>query len=93
MEKYIGQRGLCFCYFDGPFKSFYTFNRNLLIAKLGAYGFERDSLSSMKSYLNDRQQRVHVNNNFSFWEKVIAGVLQGSISLSMIFFFLSQVLV
>ena len=52
---------------------------NLLIAKLGAYGFERDSLSFMKSYLKDRQQRVRVNNNFSSWEKIIAGVPQGSI--------------
>ena len=54
-------------------------NHNLLIAKLGAYGFERDSLSFMKSYLNDRQQRVRVNNNFSSWEKIIAGAAQGSI--------------
>ena len=33
----------------------------------------------MKSYLNDRQQRVCVNNNFSSWEKIITGVPQGSI--------------
>ena len=80
-------------------KTFDTLNHNLLIAKLEAYGFERDSLSFMKSYLSDRQQRVRVNNNFSSWEKIIAGVPQGSIlgrfyltSLSMIFFFLFQVL-
>ena len=50
-------------------KAFDTLKRKLLIAKLGAYGFERDSLSFMKSYLKDRQQRVRVNNNFSSWEK------------------------
>ena len=60
-------------------KVFETLNHNLLIAKLGAYGFERDSLSFMKKYSNDRQQQVRVNKNFSFWEKIIAGVPQGSI--------------
>ena len=54
-------------------------NRNLLIAKLGAYGFEKDSLSFMKNYLKGRQQRVRVNNIVSSWEKLFAGVLQGSI--------------
>ena len=60
-------------------KVFETLNHNLLIAKLGAYGFERDSLSFMKKYSNDRQQQVRVNKNFSFWEIIIAGVPQGSI--------------
>ena len=76
-------------------KAFDTLNHNLLIAKLGAYGFERDSLSFMKSYLKDRQQWVRANNNFSSWEKIFAGIPQGSILtfLSMIFLFLSQVLI
>ena len=58
---------------------FDTLNHTLLIAKLGTYGFQRDSLSLMKSYLNGTQQRVRVNNNFSSWEKIITGVPQGSI--------------
>ena len=33
----------------------------------------------MKSYLNDRQQRVLVNNNSGSWEKIIAEVPQGPI--------------
>ena len=60
-------------------KAFDTLNHNLLIAKLGAYGLERDSLCFMKSYLKDRQHRVRVNNNVSSWEKIIEGVPQGSI--------------
>ena len=66
-------------------KAFGTFNHNLLIAKLGAYGFERDSLSFMKSFFNDRQQRVHVNNNFSSWEKIMTGVPQGSLLRQLLF--------
>ena len=66
-------------------KAFDTLNYNLLIAKLGAYGSERDSVSFMKSYLNDRQQRVCVNNNFSSWEKIITGVPQGSLLGELLF--------
>ena len=45
----------------------------------------------MKSYLKDRQQRYWVNNNFSSWEKIIAGVLQGSILGPLLFnFFISD---
>ena len=39
-------------------KTFDTLNHNLLIAKLEAYGFDRDSLSFMKSFLSDSRQRV-----------------------------------
>ena len=65
--------------------TFDTLNNNLLIVEIGAYGFERDSVSFMKSYLNDRQQRVPVNNKFSFQEETIAGALQGSILAPLLF--------
>ena len=32
----------------------------------------------MLSYLKKRSQRVNINNNFSTWEEIIAGVPQGS---------------
>ena len=60
-------------------KAFDTINHYLLIAKLGAYGFQKDALSFMKSYLTKRRQRVRVNSNFSAWERSISGVPQGSI--------------
>ena len=53
-----------------PFsKAFDTMNHGLLIAKLGAYGFQEDALVFMKRYFTNRQQRVRVNSNFSMWEK------------------------
>ena len=59
-------------------KAFDTMNQDLLIAKLGAYGFQEDALVFMKSYFTKRQ-RARVNSNFIMWEKIISGVPQGSI--------------
>ena len=60
-------------------KAFDTMNHDLLIAKLGAYGFQKDGPSFMKSYLTKRRLRLRVNSNFSAWERIISGVPQGSI--------------
>ena len=54
-------------------------NQDLLIGKLGAYGFEEDALVFMKSDFTNRQQHVRVSSNFSMWEKTISGIPQGSI--------------
>ena len=60
-------------------KAFDTLNHNLLIAKLWAYGFDTKALYHIKSYLDNRKQRVPVNSNFSSWQEIIAGVPQGSV--------------
>ena len=60
-------------------KPFDTMDHDLLIAKLGEYGFQEDALVYMKSYFTNRQQRVRVNSNFSMWGETISGVPQGSI--------------
>ena len=60
-------------------KAFDTLNHDLLIAKLGAYGFEKDALRYIKSYLKNRKQRVRVNKTFIEWERITTGVPQGSI--------------
>ena len=60
-------------------KAFRTLNDDLLIAKLGAYGFETDALKYTKSYLKNRKQRVRANKTFSEWERITTGVPQGSI--------------
>ena len=55
-------------------KAFDTLDYNLLIAKLGANGFDSKALNYVKSYLDNRKQRVSANSNFSFWQEIIAGV-------------------
>ena len=63
----------------GLSKVFDTLNQKLITAKLGAYGFDTKALYYIKSYLDNRKQRVRVNRNFSSWQEIIAGVPQGSI--------------
>ena len=49
-------------------KAFDSINRNLLVAKLEAYGFSRISpqpiLQPMRGYLKNRKQRANVNSSF-----------------------------
>ena len=60
-------------------KAFDSLNHELLIAKLHAYGFSKDALKLMFSYLNSRWQRTKVNQSFSSWSELLLGVPQGSV--------------
>ena len=60
-------------------KAFDTINHQLLIAKLYAYGFSKDALELIMSYLNDRWQRTKINMSFSTWSELLCGVPQGSV--------------
>ena len=59
-------------------KAFDTINHDLLIAKLHAYGFSKESLKII-SYLSNRWQRTEVNLSFSSWSELILGVPRGSV--------------
>ena len=48
-----------------PSKAFNTINHELLIAKLHAYGFSKDSFKILLSCLSDRWQRTKINLSFS----------------------------
>ena len=60
-------------------KAFDCLNHDLLIAKLDAYGFTRQALKYIKSYLRDRKQRVKMNGSYSEWRNINHGVPQGSV--------------
>ena len=78
-KKALNKGGYICAIFMDLSKAFDTLNHKLLIAKLGAYGFDTKALYYIKSYLDNRKQRVRVNRNFSSWQEIIAGVPQGSI--------------
>ena len=63
-------------------KAFDTINHDPLIAELKAYGFSKEALKLMKSYLKNWKQKVQINNKFS---SEIAGVPQGSIDGLLLF--------
>ncbi len=60
-------------------KAFDCLNHQLLIAKLNAYGFDKNALTFIFNYLKGRKQRTKVNNMYSSWRDVNYGVPQGSI--------------
>lgn len=79
-------------------KAFDCIPHDLLIAKLEAYGFNKDALIFIHSYLKNRKQCVGVNNKNSSYKYLISGVPQGSVLgpiffnvfLNDIFFFLKK---
>ena len=60
-------------------KAFDTLNHDLLLAKLGAYGFNNAALRLIRSFLTKRWQRTKVDSSFSTWSEVLHGVPQGSV--------------
>ena len=60
-------------------KAFDCINHELMIAKLIAYGFSKQSVTLIRSYLKDRWQHTKINTSFSSWYELIMGVPQGSV--------------
>ena len=60
-------------------KAFDCLPHSLLIAKLQAYGFDKNACNLIHSYLINRKQRVKIGDSRSEWLHLIKGVPQGSI--------------
>ena len=59
--------------------AFDVLNHELLIAKLHAYAFNRDSLKLINDYQSDNWQRTKINKRFRSWVELAQGVPQGSV--------------
>ena len=59
-------------------KAFDCQSRELLVAKLSAYGMEDSAVRFVSDYLTNRKQRTKIGNNYSSWRDVLFGVPQGS---------------
>ena len=63
MEKIVDNGGAFGALLTDLSKAFDCLSRELLIAKLLAYGFDRRSLVLIYNYLSNHEQRVKVNDS------------------------------
>ena len=61
-------------------KAFDSILHDLVIVELAAYGFDKNMICYIFSYLKSRKQCVSVNNIKRTFEEIISGVPQSSIA-------------
>ena len=79
MKKYLDKGGFAGAMLMDLSKAFDTINFELLLAKLYAYGLDKNALALIQNYLSNRKQRVKVGDSFSSWSNIEQGVPQGSV--------------
>ena len=77
-KKSVDNGGTFGALFTDPSNTFDCFSHKLLIAKLDAYGFDKNTLKLVNSYLSNRKQRVKTNDKYSSWSEILFGVPQSS---------------
>ena len=78
-KEFLNKKGYVGAVLMNLSKAFDCLDHDLLLAKLDAYGFSRNALKLICSYLSERRQRVKVNGTFSTWCYSKMGVPQGSV--------------
>ena len=66
-------------------KAFDTLDHKLLLSKLHYYGFDKDSVDLISSFLNNRSQKIVVDQAHSNTINILSGVPQGSILSPLLF--------
>ena len=66
-------------------KVYDCFPRDLLVAKLEAYGLAKESLQLINDYLSYRKQRTKIGSAYSDWANVIRGISRNFISGPLLF--------
>ena len=84
-KKSLDNKGIAGAILMDLSKAFDTINHELLIAKLGAYGFEESALTIILNYLSDQWERTKINTSFSTWIELLKGVPQGSVCGPLLF--------
>ena len=64
-KKALDKKGTAGAILTDLSKAFDCLNHNLLLAKLDAYGFHKEAIEFIRTYLKDRKQRTKVNEAFS----------------------------
>ena len=78
-KKSVDNDGAFGALFTHLSKAFDGLSHELLIAKLDVYGFDKNALKFVCSYLTYRKQRVKINEKYSSWSEILFGVPEGSI--------------
>ena len=84
-EKVVDEKGVFGALLTDLSKVFDCIPHDLIIAKLEANGFHKDTIKLIYDYLSKRKQMFEVNDACSLWKDIFYGVPQDSILSTLLF--------